>query len=72
MEKRLNVTMGEAGARVDISGTPLDIVFMMGIVILDIHKSTGIELEHIGELLNRVVTDMVKENALKDHGQVPN
>lgn len=38
MEKRLNVTMGETGARVDISGTPLDIVFMMGIVILDIHK----------------------------------
>lgn len=45
---------------------------MMGIVILDIHKSTGIELEHISELLNRVVTDMVKENALKDHGQVQN
>lgn len=39
MEKRLNVTMGETGARVDISGTPLDIVFMMGIVILDIHKA---------------------------------
>lgn len=30
MEKRLNVTMGEAGARVDISGTPLDIVFYDG------------------------------------------
>lgn len=24
MEKRLNVTMGETGARVDISGTPYD------------------------------------------------
>lgn len=72
MEKRLNVTMSETGARVDISGTPFDIIFMMGIVILDINKSTGIELAHIGELLNLVVTDMVKENALKDHRQVQN
>lgn len=60
MEKHINITMDSNGIGVNVAGTPLDILFMVALVIKDIHKSSGIPYDKLGEILNSAVNE-VKE-----------
>lgn len=60
MEKHINITMDSNGIDFNVAGTPLDILFMVALVIKDIHESIGIPYDELGEVLNSAVSE-VKE-----------
>lgn len=60
MEKHINVVMSDK-IQVDVAGTPLDILFMVGIIIKDIHESTGIPYDELGDILNTAVKELASK-----------
>lgn len=61
MEKHINITMDSNGIGVNVAGTPLDILFMVALVIKDIHESSGIPYDKLGEILNSAVNEVKEE-----------
>lgn len=61
MEKHINITMDSNGIGVNVAGTPLDILFMVALVIKDIHESSGIPYDELGDILNTAVKELASK-----------
>ena len=60
MEKHIKVVMSDK-IQVDVAGTPLDILFVVGLIIKDIHESVGIPYDELGEVLNTAVKELASK-----------
>ena len=51
MRAKIFIEADEAGAKVEVNGTPAIIMFFLGQVMVDLSKTSGIPLEDMCEML---------------------